>query len=99
MGVHSDFALCFTEGVGASPEWGKTIRIAARGVGSSVPSGPSGRAHALVPGSNGSEVAVVVVEGTLLDLAGHETALRFRSCKDVRARVHRLSPSQCRCRS
>ena len=28
----------------------------------------------------GSKVAVVVNEGTLLDLAGHETALRFRSC-------------------
>ena len=37
MGVHSDFALCFTEGVGASPEWGKMIRIIARSMGSSIP--------------------------------------------------------------
>ena len=28
----------------------------------------------------GSEVAIIVDEGTLLDLAGHETDLRFRPC-------------------
>ena len=91
MGVHSDLALCFTEGVGASPKRSKMIRIVARGVGSSVPLGRSGRAHVLVPESTGSgnlptsltcgsKVTVVVDEGTLLDLAGHETALRFGSC-------------------
>ena len=37
MGVKSNFALCFTEGVGASPEWGKIIRIMARSMGSSIP--------------------------------------------------------------
>ena len=45
MGDQSDFAFCFTEGVGASPEWGKMIRITARSMGSCLPLGHSGGAH------------------------------------------------------
>ena len=85
-GVHSDFALCFAEGVVASTDWSKMIRITARSVGVAIPVGQSGRAPVLAPGSigsgdpptnlaYGSGVAVVVV-----DFAGHETDLRFRSC-------------------
>ena len=90
-GVHGAFALCFTEGVVASTDWSKMIRIIARSMGVAIPFGQSGRAHVLAPGSIGSgdpptnlscgsEVAVVVNEGTLLDLAGYETDLRFRPC-------------------
>ena len=91
IGVHSNFALCFTDGIGASPEWSEMIRIIARSVGSSISLGQSGRAHVLAPGSVrsensptsltcGSEVAVVLNEGTLLDLAGHDADLSFRPC-------------------
>ena len=91
IGVHSDFVLCFTEGVVASTEWSKMIRIIARSVGSATPLAQRDSAHVLAPGSigsgnpptsltYGSEVAVVVDEGTLLDLAGNETGLRFRPC-------------------
>ena len=106
-GVHSNFALCFTGRVGASPEWAlffqdKRCRALSLDL---LYWGESGhlpewalffqdkrcRAHVLVPGSIGSgnpptsltyrnEVAVVVDEGALLDLAGHETASGFRSC-------------------
>ena len=92
IGVHSDFVLCFTEGVVASTEWSKMIRIIARSVGSATPFlAQRDSAHVLAPGSigsgnpptsltYGSEVAVVVDEGTLLDLAGNEAGLRFRPC-------------------
>ena len=67
------------------------MRIKVRSVGSAIPLGQSGRAYALVPGSVGSgnppttlayrsEVAVVVDEGTLPVLAGHETDSKFRHC-------------------
>ena len=79
-GPHSDFALCFTERAVASTDWSKMIRIIARSMGSAIPSGQSGRAHVLAPGSIGSGtpptsltyrsgVGVVVNNGTLLDLA------------------------------
>ena len=91
MGGHGNFALCFTQGIGASPEWSDMIRIVARSMWSCFPSGQSGRAHVLFPGSVGSgsspasltcgsEVVLVLNEGILLDLAGHEADLRFRPC-------------------
>ena len=65
------------------------IRVTAGGVEVAIPSGQSGRARVLAPGSVGSvdsptdmtcgsDVAVVVDEGALLDMAGHDTGLRFR---------------------
>ena len=35
--VHSNFSLCCAEGVVASTEWSKMIRIVARSMGSSIP--------------------------------------------------------------
>ena len=75
-GLHSDSALCFAEGVVASTDGSKMIRIIARSMRSAIPSEQSGRARVLAPGSIGSgnlptsltyrsEVAVVVDEGTL----------------------------------
>ena len=39
IGVHGNIALCFTEGIGASPEWSEMIRNIARNVWSSIPLG------------------------------------------------------------
>ena len=66
------------------------IRIMERSVRSYIPLGQVDGAHVMAPGSIGSgnpptslacgsEAATVVDEGTL-DLAGHETDLRFRPC-------------------
>ena len=65
------------------------IRITAGSVEVAIPYGQSDRVHVLAPRSSvsvdpptdlayGSEVSVVVDEGAFLDMAGHETGLRFR---------------------
>ena len=90
-GVHGDFPLCFAEGVVASTDWSKMIRRIANSIRVAIPLGQSGGAHVLAPGSirsggpptnlaYGSEVAVVVDEGALRELARHGTDLRFRTC-------------------
>ena len=89
--IHSNFALCFAEGVLASTDWNRRIRVRAHSVGLSIPFGQNGRTHVLTPGligprnpptkfAYGSEAAVVVDDSTLWDLAGHGTDLRFRPC-------------------
>ena len=87
--VPSDIAFHVNERVGASTDGRKMIRITAGSMGVAIPSGQSDRAHVLAPGSivsvdpppelaYRSEVSVVVDEGAFLDMAGHETGLRFR---------------------
>ena len=71
-----------------STDGSKVIRITAGGVVVAIPSGQSHRVYVLAPGSivsvdpptdlaYWSEVSVVVDEGACLDMAGHETGLRF----------------------
>ena len=61
------------------------VRNTAGGVEVAIPSGQSDRVHVLAPSVDqptdltyGSEVSVIVDEGAFLDIAGHETGLRFR---------------------
>ena len=85
-GFHDNDALCFTEGVAASTDRSKMVRIIARGLEVAVPFGQRGKAHVLGPGSfwfgnpptgsvYGSKGAVVVDGGALRDLAGRGTGL------------------------
>ena len=53
-GVHNNDALCLTEGVVASSDRSKIIRIVARGLGVAVPFGQRCKAHVLVPRSSWS---------------------------------------------
>ena len=92
-GVHDNDALCFTEGVGASTNWSKRIRILARGLKLAVPFGQRGKAHVLVPGSFwsgnlpptglvfGSKGAVIVDGGAIRDMVERGTGLRWRPCQ------------------
>ena len=87
--VPSDIALSFNERIVASTDGSKMVKITAGGVGVAIPSRQKDRVHVLAPRSSvsvdsptdltyGSEVSVIVDEGALLDMAGHETGLRFR---------------------
>ena len=78
-GVHNNDALCLTEGVVASSDRSKIIRIVARGLWVAVPFGQRGKAHVLVPRSSwsgcpltnlvyGSKGAIVVDGGVLREL-------------------------------
>ena len=91
-GVHNNDALCFTEGVGASADRSKRIRIPASVWRVAVPFGQRVKAHVLEPGSfwsgnpptslvYGSKGAVVVDGGALRDLAEHGTGLRCGPCR------------------
>ena len=81
--VPSDIAFYVNERVGASTDGSKMIRITAGGVEGAILYGQSERVHVLTPETSirlayGSEVSVVVDEGAILDMAGHETGLRLR---------------------
>ena len=89
--VPSDITFYFNERVVASTDGSKIIRITASGVEVAIPSGQTDRVNVLPLGSivsvdpptdvaYGSEVSVVVDGGAFLDMAGHETGLRFRPC-------------------
>ena len=83
----SDIAFYFNERIVASTDGSMMVRITAGGVEVAIPSGQSDGVHVLAPGSSvsvdpptdltyESEVSVIVDEGALLDMSGHETGLR-----------------------
>ena len=85
----SDIAFHVNERAGASADGSKMIRITVGSVVVAIPTGQRDRVHVLAPGSivsvhpptdlaYASEVSVVVDEGAFLDMAGHESGLRFR---------------------
>ena len=84
--VPSEIVFYVNERAGVSSDGSKMIRITAGGVEVAIPSGQSDRVYVLAPGSivsvdppadlaHGREVSVVVDEGALLDMAGHETGV------------------------
>ena len=89
VGSTSDIPSDFNERIVASTNGSKMGRITAGGVEVAIPSGHSDRIHVLARGSSvsvdpptdltyGSEVSVIADQGAFLDMAGHETGLRFR---------------------
>ena len=86
----------------ASTDGSKIIGITAGGVMVAITSGQSDRVNVLAPGSIVcvARPTDLAYESEVSVFAEHETGLRLRPllCQDVRARVHRLRPPQCRCR-
>ena len=86
--VPSDIAFYLNERIVASTDGNKMVRITAGGMEVAIPSGQSDGVHVLARGLSvsidpptdlayGSEVSIIVDEGAFLDMAGHETRLRF----------------------